>query len=147
MFWFVRGNIRPEHKNPISRILHFLYTPVLNFALKGRWLVVVLAIVAIASVWIPMQHIGSEFMPPLWEGDLLYMPTTFPGISITKARELLQQTDKTIRQFPEVESVLGKIGRAETATDPAPLSMIETTIVLKDPSERRPGMTKAKLIE
>jgi len=147
MFWFVRGNIRPEHKNPISRILHFLYTPVLNLALKWRWLVVVLAIVAIASVWIPIQHIGSEFMPPLWEGDLLYMPTTFPGISITKARELLQQTDKIIRQFPEVESVLGKIGRAETATDPAPLSMIETTIVLKDPSEWREGMTKDKLIE
>jgi Cu(I)/Ag(I) efflux system membrane protein CusA/SilA len=107
----------------------------------------VLAIAVIASVWIPMQHIGSEFMPPLWEGDLLYMPTTFPGISITKARELLQQTDKIIRQFPEVESVLGKIGRAETATDPAPLSMIETTIVLKHPSEWRPGMTKDKLIE
>ncbi len=147
MFWLVRGKIRPEHKNPISRILHFLYTPVLNAALKWRWLVVVLAIAAIASVWIPMQHIGSEFMPPLWEGDLLYMPTTFPGISITKARELLQQTDKIIRQFPEVKSVLGKIGRAETATDPAPLSMIETTIVLKDPSEWRPGMTKDKLIE
>ena len=147
MFWLVRGNIRPEHKNPISRILHFLYTPVLKIALKWRWLVVVLAIAAIASVWIPMQHIGSEFMPPLWEGDLLYMPTTFPGISITKARELLQQTDKIITQFPEVESVLGKIGRAETATDPAPLSMIETTIVLKDPSEWRTGMTKDKLIE
>ena len=147
MFWFVRGNIRPEHKNPISRILHFLYTPILKATLKWRWLVVVLAIAAVASVWIPMQHIGSEFMPPLWEGDLLYMPTTFPGISITKARELLQQTDKIIRQFPEVESVLGKIGRAETATDPAPLSMIETTIVLKDPSEWRPGMTKDKLIE
>ncbi|MBD3872785.1 MAG: efflux RND transporter permease subunit, partial [Acidobacteria bacterium] len=147
MFWFVRGNIRPERKNPISRILHFLYTPVLNLALKWRWLVVVLAIIAIASVWIPIQHIGSEFMPPLWEGDLLYMPTTFPGISITKARELLQQTDKIIKQFPEVESVLGKIGRAETATDPAPLSMIETTIILKDPSEWREGMTKDKLIE
>ncbi|MBD3853795.1 MAG: efflux RND transporter permease subunit, partial [Acidobacteria bacterium] len=147
MFWFVRGNIRPERKHPISRILHFLYTPVLNLALKWRWLVVVLAIIAIASVWIPIQHIGSEFMPPLWEGDLLYMPTTFPGISITKARELLQQTDKIIKQFPEVESVLGKIGRAETATDPAPLSMIETTIILKDPSEWREGMTKDKLIE
>jgi Cu(I)/Ag(I) efflux system membrane protein CusA/SilA len=147
MYWFVRGNIRPERRNPISRILHFLYTPVLKLALEWRWLVVVLAIVAIASVWIPIQHIGSEFMPPLWEGDLLYMPTTFPGISITKARELLQQTDKIIKQFPEVESVLGKIGRAETATDPAPLSMIETTIILKDPSEWRPGMTKDKLIE
>jgi Cu(I)/Ag(I) efflux system membrane protein CusA/SilA len=94
-----------------------------------------------------MKRMGSEFMPPLWEGDLLYMPTTFPGISITKARELLQQTDRIIASFPEVESVLGKVGRAETATDPAPLSMIETTIVLKDPSEWRPGMTKDKLIE
>ncbi len=147
MYWFVRGKIHSEKKHPISRVLRFLYTPVLNAALKWRWLVVVLAIVAIASVWIPIQHIGAEFMPPLWEGDLLYMPTTFPGISITKARELLQQTDKIIKQFPEVESVFGKIGRAETATDPAPLSMIETTIVLKDPKEWRPGMTKDKLIE
>jgi len=147
MFWLVRGKIHSEKTHPISRILRFLYTPVLNFALRFRWLVVILAIVVIASVWIPMQHIGSEFMPPLWEGDLLYMPTTFPGISITKAKELLQQTDKIIKTFPEVESVLGKIGRAETATDPAPLSMIETTIVLKDPSEWREGMTKEKLID
>jgi Cu(I)/Ag(I) efflux system membrane protein CusA/SilA len=147
MFWLVRGKIHSEKTHPISRILRFLYTPVLNFALRFRWLVVILAIAIVASVWIPMQHIGSEFMPPLWEGDLLYMPTTFPGISITKARELLQQTDKIIKTFPEVESVLGKIGRAETATDPAPLSMIETTIVLKDPSEWREGMTKEKLID
>jgi Cu(I)/Ag(I) efflux system membrane protein CusA/SilA len=147
MYWFVRGRIHSEEKHPVSRILRAVYTPVLNAALRWRWLVVVLAIAAVASVWFPMQHIGSEFMPPLWEGDLLYMPTTFPGISITKAKELLQQTDKIIATFPEVESVLGKIGRAETATDPAPLSMIETTIVLKDPSEWRPGMTKEKLIE
>lgn len=147
MFWFVRGKIHSEKRHPVSRLLRFLYTPALNVALKWRWLVVVLAIAAVASVWFPMQHIGSEFMPPLWEGDLLYMPTTFPGISITKAKELLQQTDKIIATFPEVESVLGKIGRAETATDPAPLSMIETTIVLKDPSQWRPGMTKEKLIE
>jgi len=147
MFWFVRGKIHSEKKHPVSRLLRAIYAPVLNAALKWRWLVVVLAIAAVVSVWIPMQHIGSEFMPPLWEGDLLYMPTTFPGISITKAKELLQQTDKIIASFPEVESVLGKIGRAETATDPAPLSMIETTIVLKDPSEWRSGMTKEKLIE
>ena len=145
MYWFVRGKIHPEERHPISRLLRFIYTPALNLALRFRWPVVVVAIIAIASIWIPMQHIGSEFMPPLWEGDLLYMPTTFPGVSITKARELLQQTDKIIKQFPEVESVLGKIGRAETATDPAPLSMVETTIVLKDPSEWRPGMTKEKL--
>jgi Cu(I)/Ag(I) efflux system membrane protein CusA/SilA len=147
MYWFVRGRIRSEEKHPVSRLLRAIYAPVLNLALNWRWLVVVLAIAAVASIWFPLQHIGSEFMPPLWEGDLLYMPTTFPGISITKAKELLQQTDKIIASFPEVESVLGKIGRAETATDPAPLSMIETTIVLKDPSEWRPGMTKEKLIE
>ncbi len=147
MFWFVRGRIRSEEKHPVSRLLRFIYGPVLAVVLRGRWVVVILAIIAILSVWIPLQHIGSEFMPPLWEGDLLYMPTTFPGISITKAKELLQQTDKIIKTFPEVESVMGKIGRAETATDPAPLSMIETTIVLKDPSEWREGMTKEKLIE
>jgi len=147
MLWFVRGKIHSEEKHPISRLLRFLYTPVLNLALRWRWIVVILAVAAVASVWIPIQHIGSEFMPPLWEGDLLYMPTTFPGISITKARELLQQTDKIIASFPEVESVLGKVGRAETATDPAPLSMIETTIVLKDRSEWRQGMTKEKLID
>ena len=93
-----------------------------------------------------MEKIGSEFMPPLYEGDLLYMPTTLPGISITRARALLQQTDKIIRTFPEVEHVFGKIGRAETATDPAPLSMIETTIMLKPESEWREGMTPQKLI-
>jgi len=145
MYWFVRGKIHSEEKHPVSRVLRWIYTPALNFALKWRYLVILIAIVAVASIWIPIQHIGSEFMPPLWEGDLLYMPTTFPGISITKAKELLQQTDKIIAQFPEVESVFGKIGRAETATDPAPLSMIETTIVLKDPSQWRPGMTPEKL--
>ena len=146
MFWFVRGKIRSEDRNPVSRALRFLYTPVLNWALRWRW-VVILAMVAILAVTlVPLQRIGSEFMPPLWEGDLLYMPTTFPGISITKAKELLQQTDKIIKTFPEVETVFGKVGRAETATDPAPLSMIETTIVLKDPSEWRPGLTKEDLI-
>lgn len=147
MFWFVRGRIYSEEKHPVSRVLRAMYTPVLRAVLRFRWVVIVLGIAALASLWIPMQHIGSEFMPPLWEGDLLYMPTTFPGISITKAKELLQQTDKIIATFPEVESVFGKIGRAETATDPAPLSMIETTIVLKDPSLWREGMTKEKLIE
>ncbi len=146
MFWLVRGRIRSENANPISRLLKAVYNPVLDLALRGRWLVLIVAILLIASIWIPLQHMGSEFMPPLWEGDLLYMPTTFPGISIAKARELLQQTDRIIASFPEVESVLGKVGRAETATDPAPLSMIETTIVLKDPAEWRPGITREKLI-
>jgi len=147
MYWFVRGKIRSEETHPISKILQRAYTPFLNFALRWRWPVVIVSIVVVAVTWIPMQRMGSEFMPPLWEGDLLYMPTTFPGISITKAKELLQQTDKIIKTFPEVESVLGKVGRADTATDPAPLSMIETTIRLKDPSEWRPGMTKDKLVD
>ncbi|MGD8440509.1 MAG: CusA/CzcA family heavy metal efflux RND transporter, partial [Holophagae bacterium] len=147
MYWFVRGNIRSEERHPISRVLRAVYTPFLNFALRFRWLVVVIAALAVASIIFPLQHMGSEFMPPLWEGDLLYMPTTFPGISITKAKELLQQTDKLIAEFPEVESVLGKIGRADTATDPAPLTMIETTIQLKPQDEWRDGMTKKKLID
>jgi len=146
MYWFVRGKIRGEDRNPISRVLRFLYSPVLNWALRWRWLVILAMVVILTVTLVPLQRIGSEFMPPLWEGDLLYMPTTFPGISITKAKELLQQTDKIIRTFPEVESVFGKVGRADTATDPAPLSMIETTIVLKDPSEWRPGLSKDDLI-
>ncbi len=147
MYWFVRGKIHSEARHPVSRILRRLYTPALNLALRWRWGVIVAAILLMLSIVIPMRHIGSEFMPSLWEGDILYMPTTFPGISITKAKEILQQTDRIIRTFPEVKSVFGKIGRAETATDPAPLSMVETTIVLKDPSEWRSGMTKDKLIE
>ena len=146
MFWFVRGKIRSEDRNPVSCALRFLYTPVLNWALRWRWMVILAMVAILAVTLVPLQRIGSEFMPPLWEGDLLYMPTTFPGISITKAKELLQQTDKIIKTFPEVETVFGKVGRAETATDPAPLSMIETTIVLKDPSEWRPGLTKEDLI-
>jgi Cu(I)/Ag(I) efflux system membrane protein CusA/SilA len=147
MYWFVRGKIHSEERHPVSRVLRGLYTPLLNLALRARWAVVVLAIVAVASIWFPMKRLGSEFMPSLWEGDLLYMPTTFPGVSITKAKQLLQQTDRIIKSFPEVESVFGKVGRADTATDPAPLSMIETTIVLKDPSLWPPGMTKDKLID
>ncbi len=146
MYWFVRGRIHSEERHPVSRFLRWLYTPVLHAVLRGRWVVLVVAVLLIASIVWPLMHIGSEFMPPLWEGDLLYMPTTFPGLSITKAREILQQTDRAIAQFPEVETVLGKIGRADTATDPAPLTMIETTIQLKPPSEWRPGMTKEKLV-
>ena len=147
MFWFVRGKIHSEERHPVSRVLRRLYTPVLNLALRQRYLVLAGGAVLAASIVVPIQKIGSEFMPPLWEGDLLYMPTTFPGLSVTKAKEILQQTDKILRTFPEVESVFGKIGRAETATDPAPLSMIETTITLKDPSRWRAGMTKDALME
>jgi Cu(I)/Ag(I) efflux system membrane protein CusA/SilA len=147
MYWFVRGRIHSEKRHPVSRLLRALYRPVLKLVLRWRWAAMIVMFVLIASTGYPMQFIGSEFMPPLWEGDLLYMPTTLPGISITKAKELLQQTDRILKSFPEVRTVLGKVGRAETATDPAPLSMIETTIALKDPSEWRPGMTKEKLID
>ena len=121
--------------------------PLLNAALRFRFAVVGLAVAALAVTVIPFTRLGTEFMPSLWEGDLLYMPTTLPGISITKAGEVLQQTDRIIRTFPEVENVFGKVGRAETATDPAPLSMIETTIVLKPEDEWREGMTPEALIE
>ena len=121
----------PEAKNPISRFFIGLYLPVINWVLHRRFTTVVIAALFLCAAAWPLSRLGSEFMPPLNEGDLLYMPTTLPGISITKARELLQQTDKIIQSFPEVKSTLGKIGRAESATDPAPLSMIETTVTLR----------------
>lgn len=145
--YFVRGKMRTEEQNPITKILTKVYHPVVDFVMKQRWLVLISAVVIMAVTYIPYSKIGSEFMPPLYEGDLLYMPTTLPGVSVTKAKELLQQTDKIIQSFPEVESTFGKIGRAETATDPAPLSMIETTIQLKPEDEWRPGMTPDKLVE
>ncbi len=145
MGYWIRGHIRSEARNPVSRLLIRIYDPVLHLVLRWKWVVLVAAVATFGLTWIPYSRIGSEFMPPLWEGDLLYMPTTLPGISIGKARELLQQTDKIIRSFPEVERVFGKIGRADTATDPAPLSMVETTITLKPESEWRPGMTPERL--
>ena len=145
--YWVRGRILPEQRNPVNRLVVAIYRPVLEFTFRFRWPVLMLMVLALAVTVIPFSQLGSEFMPPLWEGDLLYMPTTLPGISITKAREILQQTDKIIRTFPEVESVFGKVGRAETATDPAPLNMIETTIMLKPESEWRPGMTPEKLAD
>ena len=146
MGYFVRGKIRPENKNPVNRFLIWVYHPVIKLVLKAKILVILLAVAVLAVTYIPWKRMGSEFMPPLNEGDLLYMPTTLPGISITKAKELLQQTDRIIATFPEVHHVFGKIGRAETATDPAPLSMIETTITLKPESEWREGMTIEKLV-
>ena len=161
MGWFIRGKIPKEEKNPINRFLIWLYQPVVDFVIKRRWAVLISAAAIVVWVflpwnWIvtqtlpegkirsaalaagklfPYQNIGSEFMPPLYEGDLLFMPTTFPGISPTKARELIQVTDRLIKSFPEVETVFGKAGRAETATDPAPLDMFETTIRLKPETE------------
>ncbi len=147
MGYWIRGKILPEERNPINRFLIRIYTPVVDFVLRfNKWIIVV-AVLIMGITFFPFSKIGSEFMPPLYEGDLLYMPTTLPGMSITKARELLQQTDKIIRQFPEVHHVFGKIGRAETATDPAGLDMVETTIMLKPESEWRPGMTVQKLID
>ena len=163
MGFFIRGKIPREEKNPINRFLIWVYHPAIDFVIKWRWAVVFIAAAIIAWVFFPWNHLaakflpdgrakewafsvgkffpyqnlGSEFMPPLYEGDLLYMPTTFPGISPTKAREVLQTTDKLIRRFQEVHTVFGKIGRAETATDPAPFDMIETTIML-NPEEEWP---------
>lgn len=147
MGYFIRGRILPEHRNPINRLLIRIYHPVLEFALHFKFLLLALAVLAIAVTTIPFRRLGSEFMPPLWEGDMLYMPSTLPGVSITKAREIIQQTDKIIKSFPEVHHVFGKIGRAETATDPAPLSMVESTIMLKPESEWPKGMTVQKLTE
>jgi Cu(I)/Ag(I) efflux system membrane protein CusA/SilA len=130
MFYLVRGRIRAERDNPLARLFIGAYRPIMQRALKHPLLVVGAALLALAATAYPLSKLGSEFMPPLNEGDLLYMPTTPPGISITKAKELLQQTDRLIATHPQVQHVLGKIGRAETATDPAPLSMIETTILL-----------------
>jgi Cu(I)/Ag(I) efflux system membrane protein CusA/SilA len=161
MGWFIRGKIPKEETNPINRFLIWLYHPVIDWVIKRRWTVVTVALAAVIWVFLPWnllvthllpegkiqqwalkagglfpyQNIGSEFMPPLYEGDLLYMPTTFPGISVTEARQILQVTDRIIKSFPEVKTVFGKAGRADTATDPAPLDMIETTIQLKPESE------------
>jgi copper/silver efflux system protein len=145
MGFFIRGKILAEHRNPINRFLIWVYHPVLEFALRFRYLLLAVAILTVGVTVLPYQRLGSEFMPPLWEGDLLYMPTTLPGVSITEARQILQQTDKIIKTFPEVEHVFGKVGRADTATDPAPLSMIETTITLKPESQWPAGMTVDEL--
>ena len=145
--YWIRGRILPEYKNPINRWLTAFYRPLLAFVFRFKWLVLALVVLLMAISLLTFFQLGSEFMPPLWEGDLLYMPTTLPGISITKAREILQQTDRIIKSFPEVDRVFGKAGRADTATDPAPLSMIETTIMLKPEDQWREGMTKDKLID
>lgn len=141
MGYFIRGKVLPEHKNPLNRLLTALYFPVLQGVLRfPKMMILTAALVLGVGLW-PLNKIGSEFIPPLDEGDLMYMPTTYPGISIGKARELLQQTDKLIATIPEVESVFGKVGRAETATDPAPLTMIESFIQLKPKNQWRPGLT------
>lgn len=145
MGYFIRGKILPEHKNPVNRFLTFLYMPVLRTVLSyPKSTLMVSFLVFIVGIW-PLDKLGSEFIPPLDEGDLMYMPTTYPSVSIAQARQILQQSNKLIRSVPEVERVFGKVGRAETATDPAPLTMIETFIKLKPREEWRDGMTTASL--
>lgn len=140
MGYFIRGKVLPEHKNPVNRLLTAIYLPVLNKILKFPKTTLIFTLVVLMVGFWPVNKIGSEFIPPLDEGDLMYMPTTYPGISIGKARELLQQTDKLIKTVPEVKTVFGKVGRAETATDPAPLTMIESFIQLKPRDQWRPGI-------
>lgn len=147
MGYFIRGRIIPEHKNPANRFLHFVHAPVLRMAMRWRFVTLLIAVILLASTAYPLAKTGSEFMPPLDEGDILYMPSAFPGISITKARELLQQTDKILKTFPEVQHVFGKVGRADTATDPAPLSMLETIVRLKPRAQwPDPGKTTRQLM-
>ncbi len=145
MGYFIRGKVLAEHKNPINRLLTFLYLPVLKKVLHFPKSTLVVAVLLLGVGLYPLDKIGSEFIPPLDEGDLMYMPTTYPGISIGQARQLLQQTDKLIKTVPEVLTVFGKVGRAETATDPAPLTMIETFIQLKPRSQWRAGVTTESL--
>ena len=143
---FVRGKLLAEHRNPLYRLLVWAYRPVLTFALRFRWPVLGGALAILILTFIPFQRIGSEFMPPLNEGSILYMPMTLPGISVRTAHEAMRKQDSILAAFPEVESVFGKAGRANTATDPAPLAMFETTIVLKPEEEWREGMTWDRLI-
>ena len=145
IYWLVRGNIRPEAANPVNRATMAAYRPLLEIALKAPWTVSVAATLLVALTLWPASRLGTEFMPELDEGDFLYMPTTLPGLSADAARALLQQTDRLIKTVPEVERVFGKAGRAESATDPAPMEMFETTVMLKPRDQWRPGMTPEKL--
>ncbi len=147
MVWLLRGRMKPENANPLNRFFIWLYKPILHAALRFKWLTIGLALLVMASVILPVQRLGTEFMPALYEGELLYMPIALPGASSTKMREILGQTNRLISTVPEVERVFGKAGRADTATDPAPLTMIETWIQLKPKSEWRPGMTPDKITD
>jgi Cu(I)/Ag(I) efflux system membrane protein CusA/SilA len=146
MGYLVRGRIRTESENPVSRVLRWLYRPVIDFTIKHPVIVIAGAVITMGVTVLPWQRLGSEFMPPLREGSILFMPTTVPGVSIAQAREIMRYQDSAIASFPEVESVHGKVGRANTATDPAPLDMLETTVTLKDQSEWRAGLTYERLI-
>ena len=146
MMLFIRGKIMSESKNPVNRFLIWLYRPIISGVMRWKKLTIVLALIAVGATYYPASKLGSEFMPTLNEGTLLYMPASLPGMSITKAAELMQTQNKIIKSFPEVSSVYGKAGRANTATDPAPTEMFETVINLKPESEWRPGLTMDKLI-
>jgi len=146
MLWFLRGKMRSETANPVNRFFITLYRPLLTLALRLKWVTLLAALLVMGSVAIPAQRLGSEFMPALYEGELLYMPTTLPGVSATKMREILGQTNRLIKAVPEVDNVFGKAGRADTATDPAPLTMIETWVRLKPKSEWRQGMTADDIV-
>jgi len=146
MGYLVRGKIRPQETNPVNRWLMRVYRPLMTGLLRHPWRVVAGAAVVLLATLLPWSRLGSEFMPPLYEGSLLFMPTTVPGVSIAQAREIMRYQDSVLASFPEVASVFGKAGRANTATDPAPLDMYETTVVLKRESEWRPGMTYTKLV-
>jgi copper/silver efflux system protein len=141
MLYLMRGRFRREEANPLNAFFVWAYRPILHLALRFKWVTVAAALVLTTSVIVPVQRIGSEFMPALYEGELLYMPTTLPGVSATKMREILGQTNRLIMTVPEVERTFGKAGRADTATDPAPLTMIETWIALKPKAQWRPGIT------
>jgi Cu(I)/Ag(I) efflux system membrane protein CusA/SilA len=147
MGYLIKGRIRPERDNPLNRVLQWHYRPIIRFATRRPWLVIALAALVLAATVLPWKQLGSEFMPPLKEGSLLFMPTTVPGVSIAQAREIMRYQDSVLASFPEVETVLGKTGRARTATDPAPLDMFETTITLKSKDEWRPGMTYERLVQ
>ncbi|GJL60821.1 MAG: cation transporter [Nitrospirales bacterium] len=146
MKWFIRGRMMAERRNPLNRFLVWIYAPLLKVVLKARWLVVGLAILGMIVVIPVYQQLGSEFMPPLNEGTILYMPTSIPGMSIKQASTILQTQDRLLKEFPEVDQVMGKMGRARTATDPAPLHMGETIVTLKPQEDWRPGMTWDTLI-
>jgi len=145
MGYFIRGHVTPEHKNPLNRLMISAYRPVIKGVLNYPKSILLITLLGLGVGLWPATQLGSEFMPPLDEGDLMYMPTTYAGVSVGKAREILHQTDKLIKSVPEVKSVFGKIGRADTATDPAPLTMIETIIQFKPKSEWRPGVTAESL--
>lgn len=140
MLWLIRGRIHREEVNPLNRFFVAFYKPILRFSMKQRWITLLMAAIGIGSLWYPYTKLGTEFMPALYEGELLYMPTTLPGVSISKAKEILAQTNRLILTIPEVDQVFGKVGRADTATDPAPISMIESWIRLKPREQWRQGM-------